>query len=90
MHLSVRGFLLARFIAMMCWVLLLAAGYIAYSTLTPRIGSDFVRWLISLATLAASICLGYVAQRRALLWLDPDGELRRQVREQSEAPRRRS
>ena len=75
---------------MVCWVLLLAAGYIAYSTLTPRIGSDFLRWLISRATLAASICLGYVAQRRALLWLDPDGELRRQVRKQSEATRRRS
>lgn len=90
MHLSVRGFLVARFIAMVCWVLLLAAGYLTYGTIAPHIGSDFVRWLVSLATLAASIWLGYVVQRRALLWLDADGELRRQVREQSEATRRRS
>jgi hypothetical protein len=88
--LSVRGFLIARFIAMVSWVLLLAAGYLTYSTLDPHIGSDFVRWLVRLATLAATIWLGYVVQRRALLWLDPDGELRRQVREQSEATRRRS
>ena len=79
-QLSVRGFLTARFIAMVCWVLLLAAGYFAYSTLAPHIGSDFVRWLVSVATLAASIWLGNVVQRRALLWLDPDGELRRQLR----------
>ena len=89
-QLSVRGFLTARFIAMLCWVLLLAAGYLTYSTLAPHVGSDFVRWIVSLATLTASIWLGNVVQRRALLWLDPDGELRHQVREQSEATRRRS
>jgi hypothetical protein len=89
-QLSVRGFLIARFVAMVCWVLLLVAGYITYSTLAPHIGSDFVRWVVSLTTQVASIWLGYVVQRRALLCLDPDGEIRRQLREQSEATRRQS
>jgi hypothetical protein len=89
-QLSVRGFLIARFIAMVCWVLLIAAGSISYSFVAPHVGSDVVRWIASLATLAASLGLGYVVQRRALLWLDPDGELRRQVHEESAPTRRRS
>ena len=87
MQVSVRGFLYARFIAIVAWVLLLAAGYLAYRTLAPHIASDWLRWFVSLATLAGSIWLGFLIQRRALLWLDPDGELRRQVQEESEAAR---
>lgn len=85
---TVRGFLYARFIAMVAWAVLIAAGYLTYRALAPNIASDFLRWILSLGSLAASIWLGYLVQRRVLHRLDPDGELRRQVREHSEAERR--
>jgi hypothetical protein len=87
-RLSVRGFLFARFIAMVAWSLLLMAGFLTYSALEPHLGSGMERWVASLATLAGSIWLGKTTQQHALHWLDPDGELRRQVREQSEVARR--
>lgn len=83
-NLSVRGFLVARFIAMLAWVLLLLLGYLAYRALAPHISNDWARSLLNLATLAASIALGNLIQRRVLAWLDPDGELRREVRQASE------
>lgn len=87
MQLSVRGFLYARLIALVAWVVLIASGYLAYRMVAPHVASDFLRWIVNLATLAASIGLGLLVQRRVLQWLDPDGELRRQVHEQSEAAR---
>ena len=73
---------------MIVWVVLLAAGYLAYSMLAPHIGSDWLRWVVNLIILAASIWLGLYVQKRVLLWLDPSGELRRQVQERWEAARR--
>ena len=88
-QLSVRGFLLARFIAMAAWVVPVAVGYLACRQAAPHISSDFLRWLVSMSTLIAAIGLGLLVQRRTLQWLDPEGELRRQVHEQSESARRR-
>jgi hypothetical protein len=83
-NLSVRGFLVARFIAMLTWVVLLVLGYLSYRALAPHVSNDWARWLLNLATLAAAIALGNVIQGRVLAWLDPDGELRREVRRASE------
>ncbi|GAB3077604.1 hypothetical protein [Pedococcus soli] len=87
-RLSVRGFLFARYLAMVAWVVLVMAAYLVYRTISPNIDSDFLRWLLNLATLAASIALGLFIQRRALRWLDPDGELRRQVAHDERESRR--
>jgi hypothetical protein len=87
---SRRGFLMAHFVAMLVWVALLAGGYVAYRSIGPHVDNDFARWLVSIATLAAAIWVGNRARRRILGWLDADGELRRQMREEVEASRRRS
>lgn len=87
MQLSVRTFLYARFLAMVAWVLLITGAYLAYKTVAPHIASDFLRWILDAGTVALSITLGLFVQRRVLHWLDPDGELRRQVRAQAEAAR---
>jgi hypothetical protein len=81
-QLSVRGFLYARFIAMLAWVVWMVAGGLTYRTLASRIASDSVRGIVIWSTMAATIWLAFVTQRRVLHWLDPDGELRRQVGEQ--------
>ena len=78
-NLSLRGFLVARFIAMLAWVLLLVLAYLGYRALAPYVSNEWARWLLNLATLAAAIALGTVTQRRVVAWLDPDGDLRRQV-----------
>jgi membrane protein DedA with SNARE-associated domain len=82
--LSVRGFLVARFIAMLAWVLLLVLGYLRDRALAPHLSTDWARWLLNLATVAASVALCLALQRRALHWLDPEGDLRPQVRQASE------
>jgi hypothetical protein len=41
-RLSVRGFLVARFIAMVAWALLLLAGYATYRALASHIDNEFV------------------------------------------------
>jgi hypothetical protein len=87
---SRRGFLMAHFVAMQAWAALLAGGYVAYRSIGPHVDNDFARWLVSIATLAAAIWVGNRAQRRILGWLDADGELRRQMREEAEASRRSS
>ena len=81
---------MAHFVAMLAWVALLAGGYVAYRSIGPHVDNDFARWLVSIATLAAAIWVGNRAQRRILGWLDADGELRRQMREEAEASRLRS
>ena len=73
---------------MVAWALMLLAGYGTYRALAPHLGTGFVRWVANVGTFAASIWLGNAVQARVLAWLDPEGELRRQVREQSEAARR--
>ena len=83
-QLSVRGFLFARFLAMLVWVGFLVAAYFIYSAVAQHIASDLVRWIWNLAVLVGTIWLGFTAQRWALESLDPDGELRRQVREQAD------
>ena len=83
-RLSVRGFLVARFIAMLAWILLLVLGYLCYRALAPHVAGDWARWLLNLATLAGAIALGLALQRRVLARLDPEGDLRRQVHQASE------
>lgn len=83
-----RGFLVARFIAMLGWVAILAAGHLSYRGIAPLIDNDFARWLVNLLTLGLTIGGGLALQRKALHWLDPDGELRRAVREEAESARR--
>lgn len=87
-RLSVRGFLYARYLAMVAWVVLVVAAHLAYRTIAPHVANDFLRWLLNVATLAASIALGLLIQRSALQWLDPDGELRRQVAHDEQKSRR--
>lgn len=89
-RLSVRGFLFARFIAMVAWALLLLASYGTYRALAPHIGNGFFRWVVNMGTFGGAIVLGNAAQAYVLQRLDPEGDLRRQVREQSEAARRES
>ncbi len=72
---------------MVAWALLLLAAYGTYRTLAPHIGNGFLRWVVNMGTFAAAIGLGYAMQAYVLTWLDPEGDLRRQVREQSEAAR---
>jgi len=78
-QLSVRGFLFARFLAMLAWAALLVTGYFLYSSVAPHLPSGFLRWVWNIAVLAGTIWLGFALQRRTLQWLDPDGTLRHQV-----------
>ena len=81
MQLSVRGFLIARFIAMVAWFLWLIAGFQTYGALESHLAVGPERGVVGVATLLGTIWLGRTIQQRVLLRLDPDGELRRRVRE---------
>lgn len=78
---SVRGFLMARFIAMVAWFVWLVVGFQTYEALKRHLAEGPERWVASVATLVGTIWLGLTIQQRVLQRLDPDGELRRRVRE---------
>ncbi|MCE1177883.1 MAG: hypothetical protein LWW86_02445 [Micrococcales bacterium] len=82
MHLTLRGFLVARLVAVAAWILWLALAFLLAEFVGAQISGDIARWFARFAVLAAAIGLGVWLQRRALVWLDPEGELRRQAGQQ--------
>ena len=74
-----RRFLIARYLTVVGWIVLLGAAFTLSMTLTRPFDNNFVVLLANFIALSGGLKLGLMLQARVLARVDPDGGLREQV-----------